>query len=114
MSEFELTVKDGKIVITEEVANLLKQARMLDKTIKELKEQKDAIVNTLKDVMGKNHIESFKSDYLNVSYSAGGVTETVNTERMKDDGIYERYVMYMPKAASYRVTFPKEKKNAEK
>lgn len=112
MTEFELTVKDGQIVVTEEVANALARAQILDKTIKELTAQRDAIVKPLKAAMDKNGITSFKSQYLNVSHTAGSMTETVNVEKMKDDGIYERYVMFIPKNSSYRVTYPKEKKNA--
>ena len=113
MNEFELTVKDGEIVITAEVAGYLEQAQLLDKTIKELTDQRDAIVKPLKAAMDKNGITSFKSQYLNVSHTADSMTETVNIEKMKDDGIYERYVMFIPKNGSYRVTYPKkEKKNA--
>lgn len=111
MSEFELTVKDGQIVVTEEVANALAQAQILDKTIKELTAQRDAIVKPLKAAMDKNGITSFKSDYLSVSHTAGSMTETVNIEKMKSDGIFEKYRMYIPKNGSYRVTFKKEKSN---
>lgn len=111
MSEFELIVKDGQIVVTEEVANALARAQILDKTIKELTAQRDAIVKPLKAAMGKNGITSFKSDYLSVSHTAGSMTETVNIEKMKSDGIFEKYRMYIPKNGSYRVTFKKEKSN---
>lgn len=112
MNEFELTVKDGQIVITAEVAGYLEQAQLLDKTIKELTAQRDAIVKPLKAAMDKNGITSFKSQYLNVSHTADSMTETVNIEKMKSDGVFEKYRMYIPKNGSYRVTYPKEKKNA--
>lgn len=110
-NDYEVTVKDGKIVVTEEIASLLERALMLDRTIKDLTDKRDAIVKPLKAAMSKNGITSFKSSYLNVSRTSDSVTETVNVERMKEDGIYERYVMFIPKSGSMRVTYPKEKKN---
>ncbi len=111
MSEYEIIVKDGQIVVTEEIANLLKQAQALDRTIKELTDKRDAIVKPLKSAMNKNGITSFKSDYLSVSRTADSMTETVNEERMKADGVFEKYRMFIPKKGSYRVNFKKEKNN---
>ena len=112
MNEFEITVKDGQIVITDEVASLLEQAQILDRTIKELTAKRDAIVKPLKSAMDNNGIESFKSKYLTVSHTADSMTETVNIERMKSDGIFTKYRMFIPKKGSYRVNFKKEKDNA--
>lgn len=111
MNEFEIAVKDGEIVITAGVANLLEQAQLLNKTIKDLTAKRDAITEALKWAMSDNGIESFKSQYVNVSHVKASMTETVNVEKLKMDGLYEKYRMYIPKNGSYRVTFKKEKDN---
>lgn len=109
MAEFELTVTDGQIVVTEEVANLLKTARMLDATIKSLSKDRDAIIKTMKDVMDKNGIDSFKSDIVNINRTATTMKEEVNIDKLKKDGLYEKYCYHVPSGGTLRVTYPKEK-----
>jgi len=111
MSEYEITVKDGQIVVTDEVLGILEQARALDRTIKELKAKKDAIEKSLKAAMTKNNIDSFKCDVMTVSKTKDYMKATINEERMKSDGIYEKYLMYLPTSGSMRITYRKEKNN---
>lgn len=107
----ELTVTDGQIVVTEEVANLLKTARMLDTTIKELSEKRDSIVKALKDAMDKNGINKFESGILNINRTAYSTKTEINVEKLKRDGLYEQYCYSVPSGGSLRVSYPKEKKN---
>ena len=52
MSEkYEVMVEDGHLVITDEVADLLRRARMLNTTIKSLEDERDGIIKTLKDAL---------------------------------------------------------------
>lgn len=111
-NKYEVTVENGEIKLPEEVVNLFDQVRTIDATIKALKEQKDAIEKPLKAAMEKYGVDSFKCDYMTATRVKGSYTETVNTERMKDDGIYEKYKMLMPKAGYVSIRYKKEKKNA--
>ena len=108
--KYEVLVEDGHLVITDEVADLLKRARMLNATIKSLEDERDEIINTLKDAMDKNGIDSFKSGIVNVSRIATTMKEAVNVDKLKKDGLYEKYIYHVPSGGSLRVTYPKEKK----
>lgn len=103
-------VEDGHLVITDEVADLLRRARMLDATIKSLTEEKDGIINTMKKVMDKNGIDSFESDILNINRTAYTTQTKVNVDKLKKDGLFEKYCYHVPSGGTLRVTYPKEKK----
>ena len=110
MSEkYEVMVEDGHLVITDEVADLLRRARMLNTTIKSLEDERDGIIKTLKDAMNKNGIDSFKSGIVNVSRMATTMKEEINVDKLKKDGLYDKYVYHVPSGGSLRVTYPKEK-----
>ncbi len=109
MSDYEVLVRDGQIVVNDEVVNLLNRARMLDITIKELTTKRDAIINSLKSVMNKNGIDSFKSGIVNISRTEAKAKEEINVEKMKKDGIYEKYAYTVPTGGYLRVTYPKVK-----
>jgi hypothetical protein len=112
MSEkYEVMVEDGHLVITDEVADLLKRARMLDTTIKELTDKRDSIIKTMKDAMNKNGIDKFESPMVNISRTAYSMKEEVNVDKLKKDGLYDQYVYHVPSGGSLRVSYPKEKKN---
>ena len=108
--KYEVMVEDGHLVITDEVADLLRRARMLDATIKSLEDERDGIINTLKDAMNKNGIDSFKSGIVNVSRTATTMKEQVNVDKLKKDGLYEKYCYHVPSGGTLRVSYPKEKK----
>lgn len=107
--KYEVMVEDGHLVITDEVAELLKRARMLDATIKSLSKDRDAIIKTMKDAMDKNGIDSFKSDIVNINRTKTTMKEEINVDKLKKDGLYDKYVYHVPSGGSLRVTYPKEK-----
>lgn len=110
MSEkYEVMVEDGHLVITDEVAELLRRARMLDATIKSLTKDRDAIIKTMKDVMDRNKIDSFESDIININRTAYSTQTKVNVDKLKKDGLYEKYCFHVPSGGTLRVTYPKEK-----
>ena len=108
--KYEVMVEDGHLVITDEVADLLRRARMLNTTIKSLEDERDGIIKTLKDAMNKNGIDSFKSGIVNVSRMATTMKEEINVDKLKKDGLYDKYVYHVPSGGTLRVTYPKEKK----
>lgn len=108
---YEVSVHDGQIELPQEVVELFNQVRTIDSTIKALKEQKDAIEKPLKAAMQKYGIDTFKCDYMTASRVKDSFAETVNTLAMKNDGIYDKYKMLMPKAGYVRITYKKEKDN---
>ena len=107
--KYELSVSNGEIEVPQEVLKLFEEARRIDAEIKALKAQKDAIEKPLKQAMQKHGVDSFKCEYMTASRVSMSFTETVNTERMKEDGIYEKYMMLIPKAEHVRIAYKKEK-----
>lgn len=108
--KYEVMVEDGHLVITDDVALLLSRARMLDATIKSLSKERDSIIEAMKDAMNKNGIDKFESDFMRINRSKTTMKDAVNVEKMKADGIYDKYVYHVPSGGSLTATFPKEKK----
>lgn len=111
MSKYQVEIVDGQIELPQEVVELFNQVRTIDATIKALKEQKDAIEKPLKAAMQKHNIDKFTCEYMTATTIKETMTESVNTERMKEDGIYEKYKMLIPKAGYVRINYKKEKNN---
>lgn len=109
--KYEVIIKDGQIVMTEEVTNLLKQARLLDETIKDLTKRRDEIIKAMKTAMDKNHIDLFESGIVRIARTSDSVKKEINVVKMKEDGIYDKYVFDLPTKGTLRVTYPKEKDN---
>ena len=61
--------------------------------------------------MLKGDVKSYKGAALSATKIEDTMTETVNTERMKADGVYETYKMLVPKNGYVRITYKKEKDN---
>ena len=110
----DLIVKNGEIVITEEVAGLLAQAQMLDRTIKELEKQKEAIEAPLKAAIVKNNIKQFKCDALTATKVDDTVSVSIDKDKMKADGVLDKYATYKTKAGSVKIYYAKEKQNVKK
>lgn len=109
--EYEVTVKDGELSLSQEAIDLFKTVKAIDATIKDLKAQKEAIEGPLKAAMQKHGINKFTCDgLLTATTIAGGWSEEVDTERMKKDGIYETYMFRVPKSGYVRINYKKEKK----
>lgn len=111
MAEYDIAINNGEITLTAEAIELFNQVHTIDATIKALKERKEAIEKPLKAAMQKNGIEKFECKYMTASNVMGSMSETVNVERMKKDGIYDKYKMYVPKSGYVRITYKKEKDN---
>lgn len=107
---YDITVQNGEIAVSEEAINLFKTVQAINTTIKDLEAQKAAIEKPLKEAMQKNGITSFKCEgVLTASTVNGGWNEQVDTERMKKDGIYEKYAFRTPRSGYVKITYKKEK-----
>lgn len=106
--KLDLTVKDGQIVMTEEVAGLIKAAKAMDETIKDLTKRRDAITKAIKNAMDKNKITVFESADIRIARTSDSTKEEINVEKLKKDGLYSKYVYNVPQKGSLRVTFHKE------
>jgi len=110
--KYTVTVNNGEIILPQEVIDLFDQVRTIDATIKALKEQKDEIEKPLKAAMKKYGVDKFTCEYMTATTVKDTVTESVNTDMMKKDGIYDKYRVLVPKSGYIRINYKKEKNNA--
>ncbi len=112
MDKYTVTVVNGEILLPPEVIDLFDQVRNIDLAIKALKEQKEEIEKPLKAAMKKHGVEKFSCEYMTATTIKDTVTETVNTDMMKKDGVYDKYKVLVPKSGYIRINYKKEKNNA--
>lgn len=114
MDKYEVVVTETGIELPHEAIDLFQRVRAIDETIKALKAEKDAIEKPLKSAMLKHGISKFSCDgVLTATAVAETMVENVDTDKMKKDGIYERYMFLVPKSGYVRLTYKKEKNNGK-
>lgn len=114
MDKYEVVVTETGIELPHEAIELFRRVKAIDETIKTLKAEKDAIEKPLKAAMQNSGIKKFEYEGLMTATTvAGGWSEQVDTERMKKDGIYDKYMYRVPRNGSVRITYKKEKANGK-
>lgn len=109
--KYKVSVRKGQIQLNEKAMEAFATISAIDATIKELKAQKEAIEKPLKEAMKKHNVDKFECDLFTATRVADTTTESVNTLRMKEDGIYDKYKIDIPKAGYVRLTYKKVKNN---
>ena len=109
-TKYEITTNNGELVVNDTVLALFDKARTLKTTIDTLKAELDAIEKPLKKAMLKGDVKSYKGEALSATKIDDSFTETVNTQKMKDDGIYDQYKMLVPKNGYVRISYKKGEK----
>jgi len=104
----------GEILEVEETTDLVKKElnevgvnyeEYFDKQIqfKALKEQMEIWEQNNRDVIQKvfekHNIKSLKTEYGSISYIAESTQKRVDTDRLKEDGLYEKYLKIIPTKA---------------
>lgn len=76
-----------------------------------LESQKKQVENTLSDykkqiikAMEENEILSFENDIIKISYVESGKRRSVDTDKLKKDGIYDKYLKETDRAAYVKIT----------
>ena len=103
--EFDITVHDGVVSVGEEATALLAQARQMDLYQKELNAKLDNFKDALKKAMEENGIKSFENDAVKVMYKEPYTRQSVDTKKMKDEGIYELYTQTAQVKSSVALTY---------
>lgn len=107
----DIVCKDGEMVIGEKAIEALRMVKELEEQAKQIKAQADEIKKQFNDAMEENGVENFKSEFLSVARIGETSKLTVDTEKMKADGIYKYYLKETPVKGSVRWTWKKEKAN---
>ena len=98
---YELVAKEINPLITDEFLEKLEMLEALEQQIEMFKtEHKEQI----KEVFKKYDIKSFKNDYITITYVPETMQKRVDNQRLKDDGIYENYLKFVPVKESIRIT----------
>lgn len=103
---YDLVAKEMNELITDEFIEKLVQVEYLTQQIEMFKaEHKEKI----KDIFKKYGIKSFKNDYVSITYVAEGMQKRVDNERLKNDGLYDKYLKVVPTKESIRVQLKGDK-----
>ena len=71
------------------------------------KEQFDLFKHELEKAMTENGIKKWDNDYFVASATEETTQVRLDTDRLKEDGVYDRYLKVVPVKASVRVRFKK-------
>ena len=104
----ELTVKEGEMVISETAVQYLAYANRLQEQIDLAKSELEEIKEAFKQAMAENCVKQFKNDIVTISYVGSSVKKTVDTAKMKEDGIYDKYTKETVSKPSVRFAFVKK------
>lgn len=77
----------------EQFAYLKQQIEMIEYKNKEL----------IKEVFKKHNVKSCKSDYINISYIPEHMQQRVDVEKLKQDGLYDKYTKFGVVKESIRI-----------
>lgn len=97
-----IRVENNQIQLNEDVSNHLKE---LYKVKAEYDVLLDKVKNSMKEVMETNMIKSFENDFLKITYVAPTERVSVDTKKLKDDGLYDKYLKTSEVKSSIKVMF---------
>ena len=93
--------KLNEIVSLDDVLKVIEMLEYYQDQLDTYKYQlKEPIIKLFKD----NGIKTFKNDYLTISYVGESMQKRVDNERLKQDGLYEKYLKLVPVKESIRIT----------
>ena len=95
-------VLDNQILINEEIIKELKEFEIL-KTQMDLKEKE--IKQAILQAMEEHNIKSFENDDIKITYIAETTRKSVDTARLKEEGLYELYTTSSNVKASVRLSY---------
>lgn len=98
----EVTFENGKIQIAVEVMKEL-QAFNEQKAAMELKEKR--IKEAILQAMEENNIKSFENDFVSIKYIPPTTRKSVDTAKMKEEGVYDVYLKESSVKSQVRLTW---------
>lgn len=98
----EVTFENGKIQIAVDVMKEL-QAFNEQKAAMELKEKR--IKEAILQAMEENNIKSFENDFVSIKYIPQTTRKSVDTAKMKEEGVYEVYLKESEVKSQVRLTW---------
>ena len=72
-----------------------------------IQEQFEIFKYKLQKAMAEHNIKSWKNDYFTATFKPETYTKRVDVERLKEDGLYEKYLKLSPVKESLQIRFKK-------
>lgn len=98
----EVTFENGKIQIAFDVMKEL-QAFNEQKAAMEMKEKR--IKEAILQAMEENNIKSFENDFVSIKYIPQATRKSVDTAKMKEEGVYDVYLKESEVKSQVRLTW---------
>lgn len=98
----EIEVRAGQLQLTEQVENLFEQKRQIEIQRDQIDTQIKELEAALIQAMGEHGVKKFENDKVSITYVAPGKRESVDTAKLKEDGMYDFYKKESPVKASVR------------
>lgn len=95
----ELVEKELMPLITDDFIEKLVE---LDYLKEQIETYQFSIKEKIKDVFKKYGVKSCETDFLTISYVPEFMKKSIDSERLKDDGLYEKYIKFTPVKESIR------------
>ena len=102
---FDIQIHNGQIDLSLEIAQLLEEARELDLKKKENDIKMSEFREALLEAMQKHGIKKWENDIMTAIYKPETERKTVDTNALKEQGLYDSFLKTSPVKASVQVTF---------
>lgn len=97
-----IKIENNELQLNEEVSNKLKALYAYKA---EFDVRMDEIKNAMLEAMEQNNIKSFENDFLKIVYKAPSTRKSVDTARLKEEGLYDLYLKESSVKSSVTVAF---------
>lgn len=94
----EIEVRNNQIVISEEMNRVFDEYQAYKNKVEAFRVQ-------LLDAMKKNGIKKFENEKIQVVYKGESKSKRLNTNALKEDGLYEMYLTEVPVSESITIKF---------
>ena len=101
----EVKVIDNQLVLSEQAKQILKEMRDFEITKQEMENKFKEVKLAVQKAMIENEVKSCDSEYVKITYVAPTQRVSVDTAKMKEEGIYDLYTKTSEVKASVRFTF---------
>lgn len=98
-------IVNGEIKCSEEVLAVFEEAKRADLEQKRIKIQLDMFKDELKKVMRESGIKKVSTDFLTATYVAPMTKRVVDTNSLKEQGLYESFTKISEVGDSVKVSF---------
>ena len=101
----QIKVVNSQLVLSEQAKQILKEMRDFEITKQEMENKFKEVKLAIQKAMVENEVKSCDSEYVKITYVAPTQRVSVDTAKMKEEGIYDFYTKASEVKASVRLTY---------